>query len=224
MRNKYIFWSFIGVWVLLLAGGGGFAWHMKQAKAKKVALANVAVTEQATQPDTTANTGGGNASQSVIIPGTGGSSTAPNSQNTTPQVAGANTTNPDASKLLDPTTFSQYDKYKDNTSALYIDLLTGDGTPLSAGHKAGVYYRGWLTNGTLFDQSKAGSDGQTQPFVFTQGEHTVIPGWEQALDGMKAGGVRLVIVPPGVGYGAAGQGPIPGNAVLVFQVQLAAVQ
>jgi len=41
---------------------------------------------------------------------------------------------------------------------------------------------------------------------------------------MKVGGVRLVIVPPSVGYGANGQGTIPPNAVLVFQVQLVAVQ
>jgi FKBP-type peptidyl-prolyl cis-trans isomerase len=41
---------------------------------------------------------------------------------------------------------------------------------------------------------------------------------------MKVGGTRLIIVPPKLGYGASGQGPIPGNAVLVFEVQLIAIQ
>lgn len=129
-----------------------------------------------------------------------------------------------SSSPIDPTTFGQYEKYKDGTGALFGEVQKGDGAELSDGKKAAVYYRGWLTNGTIFDQSKPGSDGKLQPFIFTMGAHQVIPGWEQALAGMKVGGVRLVIVPPSVGYGATGQGSIPPNSVLVFQVQLAAVQ
>lgn len=125
---------------------------------------------------------------------------------------------------FDPTTFAQYDKYKDGTSGLFGDAVKGDGAELTEGKKAAVYYKGWLTNGNLFDQSRPGSDGKLQPFIFTLGEHKVIAGWEQALTGMKVGGVRLVIVPPSVGYGANGQSSIPPNSVLVFQVQLAAVQ
>ncbi len=129
-----------------------------------------------------------------------------------------------AAQTLDPSTFSQYEKYKDGQGALFGDMQVGTGDPLSASHKAAVYYKGWLTNGQLFDESKPGSDGKLQPFVFTLGAHQVIPGWEQALNGMKVGGTRLVIVPPAVGYGASGQGSIPANAVLVFQVQLAAIE
>ncbi|MBC7707644.1 FKBP-type peptidyl-prolyl cis-trans isomerase [Polaromonas sp.] len=44
------------------------------------------------------------------------------------------------------------------------------------------------------------------------------------MAGMKVGGVRLVIVPPVVGYGATAQNGIPANSVLIFQVQLAEVQ
>lgn len=125
---------------------------------------------------------------------------------------------------IDPTTFSQYDKYKEGSGALFGEIQAGNGAELGANMKAAVFYKGWLTNGQLFDQSRPNDKGEMQPFVFTLGAHQVIPGWEQALAGMKVGGTRLVIVPPAVGYGAAGQGPIPGNAVLVFQVQLAAVQ
>jgi hypothetical protein len=129
-----------------------------------------------------------------------------------------------ADQALNPATFGQYDKYKNESHALFGDVQKGTGDELTAGKKAAVYYKGWLTNGQLFDQSRPGTDGNLQPFVFSPGAHQVIPGWEEGLLGMKVGGTRLLIVPPAVGYGGAGQGPVPGNAVLIFEVQLAAVQ
>lgn len=128
------------------------------------------------------------------------------------------------SNPFDPTTFAQYSKYQNDKGGLFADVQPGTGTALTAGKKAAVYYRGWLTNGAKFDESKPGSDGKLAPFIFTLGQHQVITGWEQALDGMKVGGVRLVIIPPAVGYGATAQNGIPANSVLVFQVQLAEVQ
>lgn len=125
---------------------------------------------------------------------------------------------------LDPSSFKQYDKYKEGQSGLYADVDKGGGAELTVGKKAAVVYQGWLTDGTLFDQSRTGSDGKLQPLVFTEGEHQVIIGWEQAIAGMKVGGTRLLIIPPAVGYGEQGQGPIPGNAVLVFLVKLLDVQ
>jgi FKBP-type peptidyl-prolyl cis-trans isomerase FkpA len=127
-------------------------------------------------------------------------------------------------KALDPGTFGEYEKYKDGESALFGDMQSGSGDELTMGKKAAVYYKGWLTNGQLFDMSRPDKDGNVQPFVFELGANQVIPGWEQALAGMKVGGTRLVIVPPAVGYGPSGQGNIPGNSVLIFQVQLLAVQ
>lgn len=141
------------------------------------------------------------------------------SNSNTSNSGSANQTNP-----FDPTTFAQYDKYKNDKGGLFADVQPGTGTALVAGKRAAVYYRGWLTNGTKFDESRPGSDGKLTPFVFTLGKHEVITGWEQALEGMKVGGVRLVIVPPAVGYGATAQSGIPANSVLVFQVQLADVQ
>lgn len=129
-----------------------------------------------------------------------------------------------AAKMLDPATFGQYEKYRGDSSALFAELQPGTGAELTANKKAAVLYKGWLTNGQLFDMSRANDKGEMQPFIFTLGARQVIAGWEQALAGMKEGGVRFVIVPPAVGYGAAGQGSIPGNAVLIFQVQLLDVE
>lgn len=125
---------------------------------------------------------------------------------------------------FDPSKYGQYEKYKTESTALFSDVQMGTGAELKPNQKAAVFYRGWLTNGTKFDESRPGADGKMEAFVFTLGAQQVIPGWEQGLAGMKVGGVRLLIVPPAAGYGATGQGSIPPNAVLVFQVQLADVQ
>jgi FKBP-type peptidyl-prolyl cis-trans isomerase len=124
----------------------------------------------------------------------------------------------------DPASLAQYEKYQTSPNALMGDIQPGTGAELTLGQKANIYYKVWLTNGTLVDQTPAGANGQRQPFSFTLGGHQVIPGLEQGVAGMKAGGKRLVIVPPAVGYGAQGQGNIPPNAVLVFEVQLVSVQ
>jgi FKBP-type peptidyl-prolyl cis-trans isomerase len=130
----------------------------------------------------------------------------------------------DVSKLLDPTTFKQYDKYVGAQNVTYVDLNKGTGNAVTGGSQVAVVYRGWLTNGTVFDESKAGTDGKLQAFGFVVCQHQVIPGWDAGLEGMKADGVRLLIIPPALGYGASGQGPIPGNSVLVFQVQVVQVK
>ena len=81
-----------------------------------------------------------------------------------------------------------------------------------------VNYTGKFTDGTVFDTS-VGKD----PYPFVLGAGAVIPGWDQGLQGMKVGGKRLLIVPPGLAYGAQGYGPIPPNATLVFEVTLVSV-
>lgn len=125
---------------------------------------------------------------------------------------------------VNPSTFSQYDKYQSSQNALFGDIQQGTGAQLAVGQKANIYYKVWLTNGALVDQSPVSSGGQPQPFSFTLGAHQVIPGLEEGVYGMKVGGKRLVIVPPAVGYGSQGQGTIPPNAVLVFEVQLVSAQ
>ncbi|ANA39943.1 MULTISPECIES: FKBP-type peptidyl-prolyl cis-trans isomerase [Geobacter] len=99
----------------------------------------------------------------------------------------------------------------------YVDLVAGSGAAPVAGKPVKVHYTGWLENGTKFDSSV----DRGEPFVFTIGAGEVIPGWDEGVMSMKVGGKRRLIVPPQLGYGAAGAGGvIPPNATLIFEVEL----
>ena len=105
----------------------------------------------------------------------------------------------------------------------YIDVRQGSGAAAQSGSKVTVEYTGWLqSNGKKFDSSY---DHGGQPFSVTLGQGQVIPGWDQGLVGVKAGGTRRLIIPPALGYGASGQPPtIPANATLIFDVTVLSVQ
>ena len=98
------------------------------------------------------------------------------------------------------------------------DETVGTGAVAQAGDVVSVNYTGKLEDGTVFDTSVGKA-----PIQFTLGIGQVIPGWDQGLVGMKVGGKRLLIIPPSLGYGASGYGPIPPNSTLVFEVSLVGV-
>jgi FKBP-type peptidyl-prolyl cis-trans isomerase len=77
-----------------------------------------------------------------------------------------------------------------------------------------VHYTGTLIDGTKFDSSL----DRGQPAVFPL--NGVIPAWTEGLQLMKVGGKSRLVVPPAIGYGPEGHGPIPPNATLVFDVEL----
>jgi FKBP-type peptidyl-prolyl cis-trans isomerase len=125
---------------------------------------------------------------------------------------------------IDPTTFSQYEKYASSPNSAFGDVVVGVGAEVKAGTKVAMTYSGWLTNGKLFDKSKTDSNGNPVPFLFTESNHEVILGMEEGVFGMKVGGKRIIIIPPALGYGSNDQGNIPANSTLVFEVTLLAAQ
>ncbi|PVH15128.1 uncharacterized protein CXQ87_002963 [Candidozyma duobushaemuli] len=84
-----------------------------------------------------------------------------------------------------------------------------------AGSHVQVHYKGSLEDGTVFDASYGRS-----PIGFEIGAGRVIAGWEQGLLDMCVGEKRTLTIPPELGYGSSGIGPIPPNAVLTFDVEL----
>ena len=106
----------------------------------------------------------------------------------------------------------------------YEDTATGTGAAAASGQLVTVHYTGWLFNGGVkgakFDSSKDRND----PFQFGLGGGQVIKGWDEGVQGMQVGGSRLLVIPPELGYGARGAGGvIPGNATLMFEVELLAI-
>ena len=106
-------------------------------------------------------------------------------------------------------------------SGLYLlDVKEGTGPEVAAGQVAQVHYTGWLVNGKQFDSSIGGS-----PFEFPVGQGQVIAGWDEGVSGMKVGGKRRLVIPPDLGYGAAGAGGvIPPGATLIFDVELLGIR
>ena len=104
------------------------------------------------------------------------------------------------------------------------DTRVGTGAEARKGQTVTVHYTGWLyengQTGAKFDSSR----DRNQPFQFSLGAGMVIQGWDEGVTGMQVGGLRTLIIPPEMGYGAHGAGGvIPPNATLQFEVELLGV-
>ena len=103
----------------------------------------------------------------------------------------------------------------------YSDDKVGTGASPQKGQVVTVHYTGTLSNGKKFDSSR----DRGKPFQFVIGVGQVIRGWDEGVLSMKVGGVRKLVIPPQLGYGAqgVGNGLIPPNSELHFEVELIGV-
>jgi len=103
------------------------------------------------------------------------------------------------------------------------DVKVGTGPAAKKGSSLSVKYIGVsCSTGKVFDATY--KDGG-QPFTVSPlGTASVIAGWNQGLIGVKAGGIRELVIPPSLGYGAGGSGPIGPNETLIFLVTVESVK
>ncbi len=99
-----------------------------------------------------------------------------------------------------------------HASGLYYHITKeGSGYHPTIGYTVRVIYKGWLTNGTVFDESATPLD---------IGLSSVIRGWQIAVPMLKPGGKGTFYIPSGLAYGESSPGSIPPNSVLIFNIEL----
>ncbi|MEJ1223494.1 peptidylprolyl isomerase [Sediminicola sp. 1XM1-17] len=103
----------------------------------------------------------------------------------------------------------------------YKIIQKGSGAKAEKGQTVSVHYEGALVNGTVFDSSYK----RNQPIDFKLGIGQVIPGWDEGISLLKVGDKARFVIPSNLAYGSAGAGGvIPGDATLVFDVELMKVK
>ena len=100
----------------------------------------------------------------------------------------------------------------------YRLLKVGTGVKPKAKETIKVHYEGSFLDGTVFDSSY--NRGEPATFQLDQ----VIPGWTEALQLFPVGSTAELFVPSKLGYGEAGAGPIPPNALLKFKIELLSIE
>jgi peptidylprolyl isomerase len=107
-------------------------------------------------------------------------------------------------------------------SGLKIKLIKeGTGEKATNGSTVSVHYTGTLLDGKKFDSSI----DRGQPISFKLGQGRVIKGWDEGIAMLKVGDKAILTIPPSIGYGSqdVGNGLIPANSTLVFEVELVGV-
>jgi len=126
---------------------------------------------------------------------------------------------PNQAELDDQTIKSYISSHQLNATATgsglyYVIETQGTGPQATASSIVNVKYKGYLTNGTVFDQS-AGYETDL---------NSVIQGWKEGIPHFKKGGVGKLLIPSALGYGSQATGNIPANSVLIFDITLQGVR
>lgn len=106
----------------------------------------------------------------------------------------------------------------------YVVTEQGTGAPAVAGKQVTVNYTGSLLDGTTFDSNVDPKFKHVEPFTFGLGQGQVIKGWDEGIALFNVGGKGKLIIPSGLGYGSQGQGPIPANSILIFDIEVVDVK
>lgn len=98
------------------------------------------------------------------------------------------------------------------TGLYYVIENQGTGGTCNSYSTVKVSYKGYYTDGVVFDQSDAAG--------ISFGLQQVIKGWTEGIPYFKEGGNGILLIPSALGYGSSSTNGIPGNSVLIFDVKL----
>ena len=109
--------------------------------------------------------------------------------------------------------------------AQYKELQTGSGETAQAGDIVTVHFVGWLDNKGAQGKELYNSRREGQPVSFVVGTNKIMQGWNEGVTGMRPGGKRMLMVPPGLAYGARSvEDVVPENASLIFIIDLVGLE
>lgn len=104
------------------------------------------------------------------------------------------------------------DEFTRKLSGMYFkDIVVGEGDPARTGDLADVSYVLWLTDGT---------EVETARFDMVVDAGIYLSGFEEGVRSIRPGGVRMIILPPGLAYGKEASQGIPAGSILIFEITL----
>ena len=126
---------------------------------------------------------------------------------------------------------SEYEKLMNpDGSGNYVyckKLKEGTGKKAYFNSHVSVYYKGYLTDSTLFDSCVLADAPPFQCAVsssyYTSSYPSVIDGWTVALQYMRGGDIYEVWIPQYLAYGSTAQTDIPAYSTLIFEIELVSV-
>jgi FKBP-type peptidyl-prolyl cis-trans isomerase FkpA len=115
-------------------------------------------------------------------------------------------------EIVDYIAKNKLEAKKSNSGLYYVITNPGTGAQPTASSNVTVAYKGYFTNGSVFDESDAAG--------ISFGLNQVIKGWTEGIPLLKTGGSGILLVPAHLGYGNSDYSSIPGGSVLIFDVKL----
>nr|WP_315205919.1 FKBP-type peptidyl-prolyl cis-trans isomerase [uncultured Flavobacterium sp.] len=115
-------------------------------------------------------------------------------------------------EIVDYITKNNLKATKTDSGLYYVVNEAGTGVQPTTSSNVTVAYKGYFTNGNIFDKSDSAG--------ISFGLNQVIKGWTEGIPYFKEGGNGVLLIPSHLGYGSDGSGPIPGGSVLIFDVKL----
>lgn len=106
----------------------------------------------------------------------------------------------------------------------YVVTQPSSGPTPQKGDVVQVHYTGKLLNGKVFDDSRTNPQSGGKPAQFQLGVGMVIPGWEEGVSKLHRGEKATLVIPSTLAYGPRANQSIPANSVLLFDIELMAIQ